>query len=484
MESLRVGEWLDNSIFRGKFILSSETSGHAPLIVTKPVMSDKNTRIMLEDFFKKRSILLEPSDIVFMGEKEITLDSMEKIKGTIQKYAVTGKVRVPHKNGVQSVQMNAVIVLKKEKNSYPDKFEIVDCEGETSIGAWDMTESIVLSDTWVRLSYRGGKTAVHISGTLRLSGCEGFETGGDLDTEILTDPKDPDRMFLGTLVKNASLNIGKNIRLQGGTIRFEFCSKPYAPGSPFPYQIDEMDELLFQCTDPVPLGAMYIVGVGSNPVTMSMNIIALSPGNVRAFISLYPARIHVPMFGENTILFLSGEAKENIVEMDVKNEWSAFISSSPRLHLVDPLDPDGPPLVECTCLLTGRLECRGISHARLSLSSPLDCATAFTRSKWPQELPYQNISFLVSETGVPQLDLVFNPLKIDGFLIYSAEGNDKHLIASLDGNGLAFKGKFLVSHEPSGNPPRLMPPFIVDIHCRVWVLAADKKIEIREWMTD
>jgi hypothetical protein len=170
--------------------------------------------------------------------------------------------------------------------------------------------------------------------------------------------------------------------------------------------------------------------------------------------------------------------------MDVKNEWSNFISSSPHLHLVDPLDPDGPSLVECTCLLTGRLECKGISHARLSLSSPLDCATAFTRSKWPQELPYQNIAILVSETGVPQLDLAFNPLKIDGFLIYSAEGNDKHLIASLDGNGLAFKGKFLVSHESSSKPPRVLPPFFVDNHCRVWVHAADKKKEIREWMTD
>jgi beta-glucosidase len=271
---------------------------------------------------------------------------------------------------VRAVQINAAIVVKKKENKYLDEYDIVNCEGETSIGAWDLAESMVLSDARVRLSFRGGKTAAHISGTLRLSGCEGFETGGDLDTEILMDPEDPGRMFLGTLVKNAYLHIGKNISLLGGTIRFEYCSKPYAPGSPLPYQIDEMDELLFQCTDPVPLGAMRIVGVGSNPVTMSMNINALSPGNVRAFISLYPARILVPLFGENTILFLSGEAKDNVVEMDVKNEWSNFISSSPRLHLVDPLDPDGPSLVECTCLLTGRLECKGISHARLSLSSP------------------------------------------------------------------------------------------------------------------
>jgi hypothetical protein len=355
---------------------------------------------------------------------------------------------------------------------------------ETAEGTWELAEGIVLSCGRVRIVNNAGRITKRISGDLRLLDCEGVETGGFIDTEIIPDPCDPDRMYLGTLVKNAYLNIGKNIRLQGGTIRFELCSTPHMPGKPLPYHIDEMDELLFQTTDPVPLGAMHIVGVGNDPVTLSMSINALTPGNVRAFISLYPASLFIPVFGKNTVVFLTGENKDNVIEMDIKNEWSNILSSSPHLNLVSPLDHEGKSLVEGAFLLIGRLECRGMSCARLSLSSYLNYATAFPQSKWPQKLPYQKITFSISETGEPSLMLKFNPLSIDSFLISSNNGKDELLEAALCDKGLLFNKGYLFSQESSGQPRRRLPPFIIDNACRVLVEAEGEMIEMRDWFSE
>jgi hypothetical protein len=357
----------------------------------------------------------------------------------------------------------------------------IDWTGQEYLGMIELAEGIVLYNCRMRIEENAGETTKRLSGEIRLLDCKNVEAGGFLDTEIISVPENPERIYLGTLVKNAYLNIGKNFRLQGGTIRFEYCSKPHESGKPLPYGIDEMDELLFQSTDPLPLGALYITGVGGTSITMSMTINALSSGNVRAFISLYPASIRVPVFGENTHVFLSGEARDNTVEIDVINEWSAFISTSPHLHLVNPSEPAGPSLVEGSCLLTGRLECRGFSSARLSLSSYLNYAKAFPQSPWPQELPYQKISFSVSEAGVPEMALDFNPIAIDGFLMYCSEEKNKTLRASLCENGLFFKGTFLVSQEHSTEPPRTLPEFLIDNHCRVWVDPGHEKIELNAW---
>ncbi len=396
----------------------------------------------------------------------------------IRKYAFQGKIRIPHKKAPQLVRMHGFITAKTDEAGSDT---IVDCEGITYLDAWDLAEGLVLINGCIRLLCIEGRIRVKIEGTVRLIDCQDFETGGVLDTEILYDEEDPQRMYLGTLVKDSYLNIGKHFHLQGGTIRFEFCSKPHETDQPLPYHLDEMDELLFQCTDPIPLGAMHIVGIGSDPVTMSININALSPGNVRTSIFLFPARILFSVVGENTMLFLSGDRKDGIIEMNVGGEWSNFISSSPHVHLVNPRDPTGPSLIEGGGLFTGKLDCTGLSLPRLSLSSPLTNAKAFPQSKWPQELPAQKISFSVSEIGKPNFIIKFNPISIDGFLISNAKGKDESLHASLNERGFSFNSGYLVARESSNQAPRKVPAFIIDNKCRVWVEVSGTAIEMRDW---
>ncbi len=362
------------------------------------------------------------------------------------------------------------------------KTESIPGKGQEDLGILELAEGVVISKGKVTVSHNGGVVTKRVSGDLRLLGYEDVEAGGFLDAEIISDPDDRERIYLGTLLKDAYLHIGKNVRLQGGTMRFEYCSKSREPGKPPPYRIDEMDELLFQCTNPLPLGAIRIVGVGNDPVTLSLTVNAPTPENVSAYISLYPASIAVPGFGKNTIVFLAGEQEDSVVEMFLKNPWSNFLSTSPHFHLVAPCDPAGPPLVEGAGLLTGRLECRGLSCTRLTLSSQLNYAAAFPRSNWPQELPSQEIFFSIAEDGEPQLKIIFNPLTIDGYSLYDAGGKNKNLAGSLCDTGFSFKGEFLVSPESSDIPPRPVSAFVVDNHCRVRVVVGDKKMEIRDWI--
>jgi len=180
-------------------------------------------------------------------------------------------------------------------------------------------------------------------------------------------------------------------------------------------------------------------------------------------------------------VFLTGENSDNIIQMDVKNEWSNILSSSPHLSLVSPLDPGGKPLATGAFLLIGRLECRGVSRARLTLSSHLNYARAFPQSKWPQELPYQKITFSISETGEQSLTLKFNPLSIDGFLIVNDKGKDELLEAALCDKGFRFKKDYLLSKESSGQPPRQLPSFVLDNSCRVLLDVEGETVELSEW---
>jgi hypothetical protein len=370
--------------------------------------------------------------------------------------------------------------LKKMPDKILEKFSSIP-NGTADVGTLDLGGGIVISEGRLKVDSSAGKKIRRLSGNMRLCESDGFEAGGFLDANIVVHARDPDTWYIGTLVRNSFLNIGPTLRLTGGTIRFEYCSRTHAPGAPLPYAIDEMDELLFQTTDPVALGAFPVVGVGTEPVTVSMTVNALSPENIRACISLFPARIRIPDFGQNTCVFLSGEAAHNAVEIDVRNKWSAFVSTSPYVHLIDHHDPAGPSLIEGSGLFTGKLEGRGVSRASLSISTPLNDARAFPQSEWPQKLPSQNITFSVSESGAAHLDIFFNPLRVDGFLICSAEAEGMDLTGSLTGNVLSFKGEFLVTREGSNTPPRPLAAFAIDKLCRVWIDGAGKKTELQNW---
>ncbi|MBN1577847.1 MAG: hypothetical protein JW913_14900 [Chitinispirillaceae bacterium] len=438
-------------------------------------------QLQLGALFEENSILLEPFNDASRRTPSIDQTQIDAQNGIIEKYSISGKIRAPHASGRKSVPLQGAISLKRNEDG---SLSIVDCEGKTSPGIWEIARGVVLSDGCIRLVCKNGRAAAHLRGTLRFSDNRSIETGGALDTEIIPDPSDPDRMYIGTLVKDAYLNIGTDLHLYGAMIWFESCTKLHEPGTPLPYFIDETDEYLFQCTQPVPLASSYLTGIVDQPVTMSVSINALDPDNVRTGLTVYPARLRVPGLGENTVLFISGPVGDQPFTIDSAGEWNAAISSSPHLHLVSSNEPTGPSLVEGVAFFIGKLEGAGFYSTRLSVSSELTNAVAFPQSKWPREMPCQRISFTISEKGAAGLDLVFNPLSIDGFSIFSAGGKGRMLHASLSGNGLSFKEGCLASRKSSTRRPRALPPFTIDNHCRVWVEVGSTPVEIGDWFSD
>jgi hypothetical protein len=435
----------------------------------------------------------EPIPFLFnrlFGENSVHFDSLQEtgnldqnniaLQGdTRQKYEFSGKIRVPHKNGSEVVEIKGFIVLNLNEAEKP---ELVDCLAMASLETWDLADGIVLSDGYVRLTNKEGKITARLSGTIRFFDCTDVETGGVLDTEIVYDPDDRDQIYLGTLLKDAYLNIGKDIQLFGATIKFELCTKPYEKSNPSPSLVDEMDELLFQCYKPIPLASMCITGVGDNPITMSISLSAMASEAAQATLSVFPARLRTAFLGENSYLFISNQSSDEPFTINIKNEWEAHISSTPHLTLVNSEDPSGPSLVTGGSFLTGRLNCIGFTKARLLLASELINAKAFPLSNWPQELPAQKISFSISETGEPRLNLEFNQLSIDGFLISDAQDTRKPLKAALCKKGLSFEKGYSVSRGLPNCPRSILPSFFIDNTCCVWITTEGRKIDLRDWI--
>jgi hypothetical protein len=444
-------------------------------------MITEGIHLIFNRIFKESSLHFEP----ILGRVQSTnISDIQKIappEDNCQKYLFSAQLEVPHIRGHKSVPIQGLISLQDNKNH---KADLVDCSANASLETWELANGIVLSDGYVRLRSMDGKISARISGTIRYIDCADVETGGVLDTEILYDPEDMDRIYLGTLLKDAYLNIGKDIHLSGATIKFELCTKPYEKGNPLPYFIDEMDELLFQYYKPIPLTSMCIKGIGDNPITMSISMSAMPPHIAQTTLSVFPARLRVPFLGKNSYLFISNQASDESFSINIKDEWGAFISSTPHLTLVNSEDPSGPSLVEGGSFFIGRLECIGFSQARLLLASELINATAFPQSKWPQELPVQKITFAVSESGEPQLNLKFNQLAIDGFLISDAQDAKKPLEASLCQNGLSFGKGYSVSFGLPGQSRGILPAFIIDNKCDVWINTDGRKIDLREWIRE
>ncbi len=431
-------------------------------------MINETIRRLLSAVFEEDSIRCEPVDV-------------SPRDGTGGRYSISGKIRVPHASGRKFIELHAVITLKMDDgHGYP----VVDCEGKAILGIWEIAKGIVISDGCIRLVNKNGRVVAQISGALRYSDGGNFETGGTLDAAILCDQDDPDRMYIGTLVKDAWLNIGRDIHLCGATIRFESCTKPPEPGLPLPYGIDEMDEYLFQCTRPVPLSLLFLTGLGEKPVTMSISINALDPYNVRTGLTVYPARLRVPGLGENTILFISGPMADQPFTIDTAGEWSAAISSNPCLHCVSPGEPGGPSLVEGVAFFIGKLEGKGFSSARLSVSSELTNAIAFPQSRWPQQMPDQRISLSVSEEGATRLDLVFNPLLFGDLSISGTAGEERPIHASLRENGLSFGEGCRVTRESPGRQFCALPSFAIDNRAGISIEENGKKVEIGDWLSE
>jgi hypothetical protein len=394
-----------------------------------------------------------------------------------QKFAVSGKIGVPHRDSPQTVQMEGTIAL----NLYgAGQLEIVGFEGVTALGTWDLAEGIVLSKTQLRFFNKNGQAAVLLSGALRLADDGAIETGGALNAEIHHSSEDPDRMYIGTLLTEAYLNIGSALHFCGSTIRFELCTKPHENTRPLPYFIDEMDELLIQCSEALPLASWRISCIGEKPLTLSIGVNALKPGFVQTTLSVFPARLRIPFLSENSCLFVADREGDGSFTINIKGEWGSFISASPNFCLISPANPGGPSLIEGASFLTGRLDAKGLSQATISLSSELIKATAFPSSKWPQKLPDQKISFSISDPGDVRLILKFNPLSIDGFLIESQGGNDEPLEGALCKKGLKFKKGYLVSHE-SSEQHRELPALMIDNLCQVWVELKTGLMELEQW---
>jgi hypothetical protein len=393
--------------------------------------------------------------------------------------AISINIMLPKKNGPQPILICGTITLQ----SFEDGAQtVINCSGENKIGCWEIAQGIILSEGIIRLSCHDNNIDIRLLGRIKYVNCPDCEIGGNLDTTILYDPDDPYRIYLGTLIHDAYLIVGTSVSLSGGTIKFELCTKPHDSSKPLPYCIDEMDELLFQCTEPLPVGKMHISGIENNPLTLSLSINALSADATQAFISLYPARILMLVFGENTTLFLSGNSQSNTIDINTNGPWSTFVSSSPHMHLVNKQEPLGPPLFDGVSFFTGSLECTGLTKAYLSLVSDLNTVTAFPQSKWPQELPPQRIAFSVSETGEVILVIKFNPIEIENFVIYSPHGNEETIEAALCDDEFYFKEGYLISQKPSDHSPRTLPQFSIDNNCRLRIHTAAGKLDLWEWM--
>jgi hypothetical protein len=407
--------------------------------------------------------------------------------GKVHGYAVFGFVNVPHRNGVKSVQMQVKVSVITDETNHP---EIIECEGIASLGTWDIADGLVLSRCTVRIINKNGKAASIISGALRVVDCNDIEVGGDLEAEILRDPDDACRMYIGTLVANAFLFIGTkpakpdktNILFQGATIKLELCTKPHDSSKPLPYFIDELNELLFQSEETIPLGSWRISGIGKDPLTMSISINALSPGLVQTNLLVSPARLRIPFLGEDTYLFIAGPNPGGFFPINIRGKWDSFISSTPRISFVASADTNGPMIIEGASFLTGRFKAEGLSRAALSLSSELVDATAFPSGAWPQKMPDQKLSLAFEDTGTPDLVFKFYPLIIDGFRISNGKGKNNILKAALCHRGLLFKKGYSVSHESSPRKSRRLPEFIIDGSCRIWVNSGEKEIELAEWV--
>jgi hypothetical protein len=243
-----------------------------------------------------------------------------------------------------------------------------------------------------------------------------------------------------------------------------------------------MDEMLIQCSEPIPLASWHISGIGDKPITMSINVNALTPGRVQTSLSVFPVRLRIPFLGENSYLFIAGQEGGSSFSLDLTEQWGAFISSSPDLYLILPADPGGPSLIEGISFFTGRLDAVGLSQATLSISSELIEATAFPSSKWPQKMPAQKISFSLSATGNVSLFLKLNPLIIDDFSILSNREKEDFLEAELFDKGLKFKKGYRMSQGHPKKLPRELPAFFIDNYCRVWVEAGAGVVDLKTWV--
>jgi hypothetical protein len=435
-------------------------------------MNIESIHRLLGDIFKRNTLVVRPTS------KDAS-DAPPAEKENAPKYEISGKIRIPHRDGTGEVHLRGTLALDINKTGHP---EITELEGSVLLGTWDLAQDILLSDAEVRLVAKNGPAAALISGALRRADCGGPETGGTLNAELLYDPKDPDRMYIGALATEAYLNIGKSFRFHGATIRFELCTKPHGSAKPLPYLIDELDELLIQSDKPFPLASWHVSGIGEQPLTLSIGINALTPGRTRTSLSVYSARLRIPFFGEKSSLFISGDVRENRFVIDLGNTWETFVTSSPHLWLVLPSDPHGPSLIEGISFFTGTLHAHGLSRASLTLSSDLIEATAFPAAAWPQRLPAQRIAFSLSTEGNIDLILKFNPLSIDGFSITSTLGKNVPLESALNERGLLFKKGYFLSRESAEERSLELPAFFIDNYCRVWVEAGEDTIELAQWV--
>jgi hypothetical protein len=391
----------------------------------------------------------------------------------------SGTLRIPHADGLRSVPLQGVIGYKKDENGIPI---IAGCEAGTSLGTWHLARGVVLVDGFLRLSCKNSRPEAFLSGKLRVLNCRNAKIGGMLDSRVLYDPSDQDRLHIGTLVSDAYLDIGNDIHLSGATIRFELCSKTHDTAAPPPYCIDEMDEYLFQCTENIGIGAMRLIGSADEPITLSLRIDALRPDDVRTLVTVQPVLLHAPVFGEENDLFASGPHGKNAFMINATGEWICFISSRPYLTLADPSDPSGALLIEGSAFFTGSLSGVGFSSGQLSIAAESFRGTAFRDGKWPQEMPDQRICLTVTESGNARMNFAFYPLVIGHMAMAGIDDKDSLLDAELSEKGLRFKaGCCAVNVIPEGEA-RTLPVFSIDSRCRVWVDPDNERTEIGEWL--
>jgi len=395
--------------------------------------------------------------------------------GELREFIITGKVAVPRKSSVQWIHLNGRVLVKGDPD---DGCSIVDCWGETALADCALADGIDLSAAAVRLAYRDGQAEVRIRGLLRIGTKDDVEAGGRIDARLHYCTDDPRGVCLGTLLQDAYIRFGDSISFNGATVKFELRTRHFGQPIPLPYSIDELDEFLFQSDTPIPVGIMDIRGIPGQPITFSVSASAAATDPVRLCLHVFPARLCVPFFGNETILFIHGDSCDAPFTVDMHGPWKAGISSNVRMQL---MAPAGKPLLQGTAALNGILSSRGWREAQLSIGAQLIHATIFPESPWPQELPDQKISFTVFPDRGAAMNVTMHPLRFGPILIQIPGDSNAPLEATLGLRGFRFSGKISLFSEPF--PGELDINVIeIDNSCRIWISAHGSEAAVAAWL--